>query len=342
LLRVRLLRLHEEEHIVLLTMHHIVSDGWSGEVLIQELAALYGAFSQQRSSPLSDLPIQYADFAHWQCQWMRGEVLDQQLAYWKEQLAGSSPVLELPTDRPRSTARTLRGATQSIQLPRELSEALIALSRREGVTLFMTLLAAFQTLLHRYSGQDDIVVGSPVAGRTQSEIEGLIGFFVNTLVLRADFSGDPSFREILQQIRKVCLDAYAHQDLPYEKLVEELHPERGSNRHAFFQVWFQLAEKPIQELKLLDITLSPLEIDAVFSEFDLWFQIIKEKDNLKADMHYSTDLFNADTIVRILEHFRNLLEDLVTYPETGLSALSMLTSEENEQLISGFNADLDV
>jgi non-ribosomal peptide synthetase component F len=196
--------------------------------------------------------------------------------------------------------------------------------------------------LHRYSGQDDIVVGSPVAGRTQSEIEGLIGFFVNTLVLRADFSGDPSFREILQQIRKVCLDAYAHQDLPYEKLVEELHPERGSNRHAFFQVWFQLAEKPIQELKLLDITLSPLEIDAVFSEFDLWFQIIKEKDNLKADMHYSTDLFNADTIVRILEHFRNLLEDLVTYPETGLSALSMLTSEENEQLISGFNADLDV
>ncbi|RMF36691.1 MAG: non-ribosomal peptide synthetase, partial [Chloroflexi bacterium] len=240
LLRVTLLRLGDEEHVALLTMHHIISDGWSMRVLVQELAALYDAFSHGRPSPLPDLPIQYADFALWQREWLQGEVLEEQLAYWKQQLSGSPPVLELPTDRPRPPVQSFRGAHRPFMLPRPLSQAIKALCRREGVTPFMLLLAAFQTLLHRYTGQDDISVGTPIANRNRAEIEGLIGYFANTLVLRTDLSGDPPFRELLKRVREVALGAYAHQDLPFEMLVDALQPERDLSHTPLFQVMFVL------------------------------------------------------------------------------------------------------
>ena len=243
LIRARLLRLGEQEHILFLTMHHIVFDGWSEGILFQELSVLYDSFSAGQSSPLSPLPIQYADFAVWQRQWLQGEVSDSQLAYWKKQLAGVS-VLELPTDHPRPPVQTFRGSKRCFFVPKSLTERLKALSREEGTTLFMTLLAAFQTLLHRYTGKDEIIVGSPVAGRNRTDIEGLIGFFVNTLILRTDFCGDPNFRELLGRVRKVALDAYAHQDLPFEKLVEELHPQRNSSHSPLFQVLFVLQNAP--------------------------------------------------------------------------------------------------
>ncbi|MFB3092706.1 MAG: condensation domain-containing protein, partial [Dehalococcoidia bacterium] len=240
LLRASLLRLGQEEHVLMLTMHHVVSDGWSLNVLFRETTTLYQAFSTGEPSPLPEIPIQYADFALWQRQWLQGEELESQLAYWKEQLDGIPPVLELPTDRPRPAVETFRGAQQFLLLPDALTRSLKALSQREEVTLFMTLLAAFQTLLHRYTGQDDILVGFPIANRNRAEIEGLIGFFVNTLVLRTDLSGEPTFRELLGRVREVALDAYTHQDLPFEKLVAELHPERDISRNPLFQVIFQL------------------------------------------------------------------------------------------------------
>jgi hypothetical protein len=232
LLRVTLLQLDEEEYVVLVTIHHIISDAWSMGVLIREILALYLAFSAGHPSPLPDLPIQYADFAHWQRQWLRGEVLETQLAYWQQQLSGNLPVLELPTDRPRPSVQTFCGMTHSRMLPRVLSEALKNLSRREGVTLFITLLAAFQTLLQRYTGQDDIIVGSPITNRNRVELEGLIGYFGNVLVLRTDLSGNPSFRQLLGRIREVCLGAYDHQELPFQRLVETLQPEQVPMGHA--------------------------------------------------------------------------------------------------------------
>jgi len=230
LVRLSLLRLDEEDHVLLLTMHHVVSDGWSMEVFFRELSVLYEAFSARKPSPLPELPIQYADFAVWQREWLRGEVLQAQLFYWRKQLDGAPAVINLPSDRHRPALQSYRGERQSFELSKELTHGLKALSRKEDVTLFMALLAGFQTLLHRYTGQDDIAVGSPIANRNRAEIEGLIGFFVNTLVLRTDLSGNPSFQELLRRIREVALAAYAHQDLPFEKLVEELQPKRDLSR----------------------------------------------------------------------------------------------------------------
>jgi hypothetical protein len=235
LIRAKLVRLAAEEHVFLVTMHHIVSDGWSVGVFNRELAALYQAFSAGKPSPLPQLPIQYVDFAHWQRKWLQGEALETLLAYWKRQLA-DLPVLQLPTDRPRPTKPSFRGAWQARVLPRKLSEGLKELSRREGVTLFMPLLAALQILLQRYTGQDDIVVGTPIANRTRKELEGLIGFFVNTLVMRSNVAGNPSFREFLGRVREMALEAYAHQDVPFEKLVEELKPNRDLSRNPLAQV----------------------------------------------------------------------------------------------------------
>ena len=239
-LRAKLLRLAEEECVLIVTMHHIVSDGWSVDVLMRELAALYDAFRQGQPSPLLELPIQYADYAVWQKKWLRGDVLDSQLAYWKKKLEGIPALLELPTDRPRSMALSGRGATLSATLPSEILQGLSTLAVREGATLFMALLAAFQALLVRYTGQEDVPVGFPIAGRTQVETEGLIGFFVNTLILRGDLSGDPTFRQLLARTRDTALEAYAHQDLPFEKLVEEIQPARTLNHSPLFQVLFQL------------------------------------------------------------------------------------------------------
>src|ERR1043166_7104191 len=240
LLRQTLLRLGAEEHVLLFTMHHIVSDGWSMEILTREVSALYAAYAAGQESPLAELPIQYADYAVWQREWLQGEVLEEQLGYWRKQLAGAPAVLELPTVRKRSTQHSAREASVQLQLSVELTAGLKQLSQHEGVTLFMTLLAVWQLLLARYSRQPDVVVGSPVANRTRSEVEGLIGFFVNTLVLRTEVAAELRVQELLQRVREVCLGAYAHQEVPFEMLVEELQPERNMSHTPLFQVMFTL------------------------------------------------------------------------------------------------------
>jgi len=336
LLRITLLRLAEEEHVGLLTMHHIVSDGWSTGILIRELALLYEAFSCGRSSPLPELPIQYADFAHWQRQWLQDEVLETQLNYWKRELV-DAPLLELPTDHPRPAVQTFRGSQQSLLLPSTVGEGLKALSRQQGVTLFMTLLAAFKVLLHRYSSQDDLIVGTPIANRNRLEIEGLIGFFVNTLVVRSDLSGNPSFRELLQRVREVCLGAYAHQDLPFERLVEELHLERNLGRNPLFQVMFVLQNASMQTIVLPGLTLSPVEVDNGTAHFDLTLHIADTEQGLLETLSYNTDLFEADTITRMLGHFRTLLEEVVGNPESRLSDLPSLSGAERQQLLVEWN-----
>ena len=345
LLRVRLLRLDETEHILLINLHHIVSDGWSMGVLIRELATLYAAISSEKPSPLPPLPIQYADFAYWQRQWLqevgatRESPLQAQLTYWQQQLDGIS-ILNLPTDTPRPATQTYRGATQFLQLSKSLSEALEALSQREGVTLFMTLLAAFQTLLYRYTQQEDITVGTPIANRNRSEIEPLIGFFVNSLVLRTNLSGNPTFQELLSRVREVAFGAYAHQDLPFEKLVEELHPERSLSQNPLFQVVFALQNAPMENLELQGLTLSPLQfVDTGATRFDLEFHLweTQNNDGISGFVVYSTDLFKQATINRMLGHFQTLLENIVAHPQTKIADLPILTEAERHQILVEWN-----
>jgi len=337
LLRGTVLWLGDEEHVGLLTMHHIVSDGWSTGILIGEMATLYVAFCAGGSSPLPALPIQYADFAHWQRQWLQGEVLETQIAYWKEQLSGAPALIVLPTDHPRPAMQTFQGAHQSLVLPTHLKDGFKALSRQEGVTLFMTLLAAFKVLLNRYTSQDDLLVGTPIANRNRQETEGLIGFFVNALVLRTDLSGDPSFRELLRRVREVCLGAYSHQDLPFDRLVEELHLKRDLSRNPLFQVMFALQNAPLRALELPGLTLSPVEGDSETAHFDLTLQIVDTGQELTAAFVYNTDLFEAGTIARMLGNFQTLLEGIVADPEQRLSDLPLLTTTERQQLLVEFN-----
>jgi len=337
MLRVKLLRLGEQEHIALFTMHHIASDGWSIDVLVQELSVLYQAFCHQQSSPLPELPIQYVDFAAWQRQWLQGEVLAAQLAYWRQHLEGAPTVIELPTDYPRPAVQTFQGATYTFVLSQEQSIALKSLSQQEGSTLFMTLLAAFKTLLYRYTGSEDIVVGSPVANRNRAELEGLIGFFVNTLVLRTDLSGNPSFRELLSRIREVALGAYAHQDLPFEKLVEELQPQRNLSYNPLFQVMFVLQNTPKSEIRLSGLTLSAVESDRTTAMFDLTLYIEETDSGLIGTFEYSTDLFEAGTIARMAGHLQTLLCGLVTDPDHHLYELPLLPEAEYNTLLCEWN-----
>lgn len=326
LIRIALVRLGEEEHLLLLTLHHIISDGWSTGVLFRELAALYEAHTGGQSSQLAPLPLQYADFAVWQRQGLQGEALDKQLAYWKQQLGGSLPMLELPTDRPRPPVQDSRGAQQSMTLPKNLSEALKALSQREGVTLFMTLLAAFQLLLHRYSGQDDILVGTPMAGRNRLETESLIGFFISTLVMRTDLSGNPSFRELLSRVRKMTIEAYAHQELPFEKLVEELQPERNLSRNPIFDVLINFNNAPQRgPLQLTDLKVEPLEATEPESRFSMTLYIRNEGPQINLKLVYQTALFSAGRIVHILDQLRYLLEQISATPERPIQAYSLVT-----------------
>ncbi|MGZ3461025.1 MAG: condensation domain-containing protein, partial [Archangium sp.] len=338
LLRTTLLRLGEREHVLLLDMHHVVSDGWSLGVLIREMAALYEAFTSGREAVLPELPIQYADYAAWQRGWLQGEVLEAQLAFWRQQLTGAPESLELPTDRPRPAVQSFRGAQQPVSLPRELSEALKALAQREGVTPFMALLAAWQVLLSRYSGQDDISVGSPIAGRTRGETEGLIGFFVNTLVLRTKLEGDPTFRELLGQVRETTLGAYAHQDVPFEKLVDALQPQRSLGRTPLFQVMFILQNAPIPELALPGLALQPVPVENQTSRFDLTLTLEETKEGFRGTLDYSTDLFDAATVARLAGHLRRLLEGIVADPRQRVSALPLLSDSERYQLTEGWNA----
>ncbi len=338
LLRARLLRLDEEDHVALLTMHHIVSDGWSTGVLVQEIAALYPAFSAGQPSPLPDLPIQYADFAHWQRQWLQGEVLEKQLDYWKRQLAALPPSLELPTDRPRPAIQSYRGAHKMFALPKSISESLKILSHQEGTTLFITLLAAFQALLFRYTGQEDISVGAPIANRNRGETEKLIGFFVNTLVMRTDLSGNPSFRELLDRVREVALSAYDHQDVPFEMLVDELQVERSMSHTPLFQVVFALQNAPTETLELPGLRLHSLQIESGLAKFDLVLTMVQEEDGLHGAVEYNADLFDATTIERMLRHFEVMLEGIVADPDRSLSMLPLLTEAEKSQLLVDWNA----
>jgi amino acid adenylation domain-containing protein len=338
LFRATLVQLTEEEYVLLLNMHHIVSDGWSRMVLFQELTTFYTAFATGKPSPLPELPIQYADYAVWQREWLQGEVLEAQLVYWRQQLAGPLPMLHLPTDRPRPAVQTSWGANHAMLLSKTLTEALNVISQREGVTLYMTLLAAFQTLLHRYTGQDDITVGSPVAGRTRAELEGLIGFFVNTLILRTDLSGNPTFRELLGGVREMALGAYAHQDLPFERLVEELQPQRSLSHPPLFQVMFTLQNAPRQTLVLPGLTLRRLEVNSGTAKFDLTLSMAESADGLRGVWEYNTDLFVAATIYRLADHFRTLLEGLVAHPDQHLAELPLLTATERQQILVEWNA----
>ena len=342
LLHMTLLQLSQTKYVVLLTMHHIVCDGWSMGIFFQELAALYEAFCNGKPSlrdatrtPLPKLPFQYSDFAIWQHQWLQGEVLAGQLRYWRQQLDSHPPVLNLPTDYPRPAVQSFHGATQYFYLPIDVMKALKALSCQEKVTLFMTLLAAFLTLLHRYSGQDDILVGSPIANRNQPETERLIGFFVNTLVLQIYLGGNPSFRELLGRVREVTLGAYAHQDLPFEKLVEELQPERNLSYHPLFQVMFALQNAPSQDIKLSSLSLSFLKLENQTAKFDLSLSMQETSSGLRGEFEYNTDLFEAATISRMIEHFQNLLQSIIANPEQHLSSLCLLSVAEQRQTASG-------
>ncbi len=337
LLHASILKLGPDEHWLVVSIHHIVTDAWSVGIFLRELAAGYEAFSAGKEPALPALPIQYADFAAWQRGWLEGEVLDDQLRYWKEQLRGVPALLELSTDRPRPPVMSYAGASQSFQLPESLATALRALSRDASATLFMTLLAAFQALLQRYSGQDDIVVGSPVANRNREEIEGVFGFFTNTLVLRTDLSGDPTFRELLRRVREVALGAYGHQDLPFDKLVAELHPERSLSYSPLFQVMFVMQNvRALPDLPALEQRL--VELDTGTAKFDLTLFLDETETGLHGSVEYNSDLYDAQTIARMIGHYDRLLHEIVSNPDRAISALPLLTQPEREQLVLEWNA----
>lgn len=334
LLRVVLLRLDEHEHLLLMTLHHIISDGWSLGILAHELTSLYDAFSTRCPSPLPALPIQYADFAHWQQQWRHSEAKDAQLAYWKQQLHDPLPRLELPSDRPRTAALSFRTARQPLRLPGRVSQALTHLSRREGSTLFMTLLAAFKLLLYSYTGQEDLCVGTLVANRQRQEIEGLIGLLINTVLLRTHLGGNPTFLEVLQRVRETTLAAYTHQDLPFEDLVATLERERGLKRASLCQVMFILQHAMPPPLKLPTLTLSVVEADQRVAEpgltattFDVILMLQDRPQGLAGSCIYKTALFDAATIERLLEAFQRMLTRIVAQPEQSLSAFGPLRRE---------------
>ncbi len=339
LLRARLLRLGEDEHVLLATMHHIVSDGWSLGVLVREIVALYEAFAAGRPSPLPPLPIQYADFAVWQRRRLAGAALEEQIRWWTEALAGAPQVLEVPADRPRPATQSFRGAQRPVVLPAELTEAVRGLSRRAGVTLFMTLLAAVQTLLGRMAGQDDLLIGAPVANRTRPEVEGLIGFFVNTLVLRGDLTGAPSFCALLGRVRAHALGAFAHQDLPFERLVEEMGVERSLSHHPLYQVGFALQNAPAGELRLPGLTLTPLAADSGTAKTDLLLSLAEAgpAGELAGVWEHATDLFDAPTLDRLTWHLATLLEAAAADPERRLHDLPLLTEAETAQLLCEWN-----
>ncbi|HEX6435453.1 MAG TPA: amino acid adenylation domain-containing protein, partial [Gemmatimonadales bacterium] len=342
LIRARLLRLAADEHALIVTLHHIIADGWSVGVLFRELGTLYEAFCQGKSSPLADLPIQYADYALTQNDWLRGAVLERELSYWKDQFRQLPAPLQLPVDRARPAVPSHAGARIRFKLEPQLKEQLEQLSRSQGATLFMTLLAAFKVLLARYSGQSDIVVGTPIAGRTRPETEGLIGCFLNTLALRTDLSSDPSFRELVARVREVALGAYAHQELPFERLVEELQPLRDTSQAPLFNVMFVLQNVPRSERRLAGLTMRHIELDKGTAKFDLSLGLAESGGGLRGVLSYSTDLFDRETIERLAGHYQELLAAVVKNPEQRLSALSLLTPAERQTMLIDWNATRSV
>ena len=325
LVRAQLLRLAAEDHILLLTMHHIMFDGWSRRILVRELATLYEAYRGGKLSPLRDLNLQYADYAVWQRNNLQGQILERQLAYWRAQLAGAPASLDLPTDQPRPAVQTFRGAAKLFTFSKTLSEQLNALSRQQTATLFMTLLAGFQALLSRWSGQEDIVVGAPIANRNRTEIEDLIGLFANTLVLRTDVSGNPSFRALLGRVKEVALGGYAHQDMPFEKLVEELRPERSLSHNPLFQVMFSLQNATRRDFELPGLKLKLQGSGTGTAKFDISLFMVERHEGFRGRVEYNTDLFDDATIDRLLGHFQVLLEGAVANPDQPVSELPLLS-----------------
>jgi amino acid adenylation domain-containing protein len=333
LLRAHLLRLSSTEHHLLLTLHHTIADGWSVRILVRELALLYEAFRSGKDSPLADLPIQYADYSVWQRERLQGSVLDEELAYWRERLANAPAVLELPTDRARPAVQSFRGARRAVRVGEETARGVRELARRCGATPYMVLLAAFKTLLWRYTGQSDVVVGTPVANRGRAELEGLIGYFANTLVLRTDVSGEPSFSEVVRRVREVTLGAYGHQEVPFEKLVEELRPERSLSHNPLFQVLFSLQSTSVSSQSIPGLQLEFLNVNMGTTRFDLALELLEE-ENFSGSFEYSTDLFDAETVDRMAEHYQVMLENIVKDPDQPISALPLLTEAGRIELLS--------
>ena len=336
-LRAALWQIQDREHLLLITIHHIAFDGWSETVLINELAALYEAFHAGLPSPLSALPIQYTQYAIEQRKREQGERLQAQLAYWKRQLAGDIPILELPTDRPRPSVQTSRGARCAVVLSRELSDALATLGRQQRATLFMVLLGAFQALLHRYTRQSDVIVGTPIAGRSLLTTERLIGFFINTLILKTDLSGDPTFLELLVRVRETSLAAYANQDLSITMLVEELRPIRDASRSPLHQVMFVLKGAPTPVVETPALTFTPTEIDAGTSKFDVALELWQKPDGLCGYIEYNPDLFDAATITRLLGHYEMLLEGISTDPNQRIAGLPLMSEQECKLVLTDWN-----
>lgn len=342
LFRATLLNLSPDSQVLFLTLHHVIADGWSVGILVHELAILYDYFCKDISAPvdptlLPELPIQYADFAFWQQHWLQNGMLDSQLTYWQQQLAGDLPILSLPTECPRPAVQTFRGKTETWQISQSLTASLQQLSQPAGITLFMTLLAAFKVLLYRYTGQTDVLLGSPIANRNRTEIEGLIGFFVNTLVLRTDLSGNPTFHELLRRVRETTLGAYTHQDFPFEKLIEVLQPERSLSYSPLFQIMFGLQEDPLQDLALTNLDVSVLEIESETARFDLTLSLLDTDQGLRGAVEYNTDLFDAATIQRMLKHYEILLESVVADAQQTIAQLPLLGDLERQQVLAVWN-----
>jgi amino acid adenylation domain-containing protein len=337
LLRVRLMKLAADEHVAVMVLHHIISDGWSLGILIRELDAFYRAHQAGEPAELPELPVQYADFAIWQREWLQGDVLDAQLSYWKEQLDGAPPVMELPIDRPRSAQLVSRWASEEFLLDAELRDQLQTLARGEGVTLFMVLLAAFQLLLMRYSGQRDIVVGTDIANRNRHETEGLIGFFINQLVMRARIERGWSFRELLREAQRVSLGGYAHQDVPFEKVVEAVNPDREASRTPLFQHKLVLQNTPFGEVALGDVRMTPLVVEGETAKFELLWNLVEGARGLEGDVQYEAALYERETVRRMIGHFRQLLLSIMADAELPLAELEMFTPQERRQLLAGWN-----
>ena len=333
LIRVKLVKIGAQEHVLFLTMHHIVSDGWSMGVLVKELLLLYEAFWKGEASPLKALPVQYADYAVWQRGWLQGEVLAEQMGYWREQLRGIPEIMELPTDRPRPAVQRQVGAVEWTAVGQETLKGLKGLSQREGATLFMVLMAAFKVLLYRYSGQKDIVVGTPIANRDREEVKGLIGLFVNTLVLRTDLSGDPTFQELLKREREVALGAYGHQHIPFEQLMTELQPQRDMSRNSLFQVVLVLLNTPEEGLREFE----EVGVEQQSAKLDLTMELREMGQWMRGRLEYNTDLFDQGTIKRMVGHWENLLESVVKEPQSKIGELEMMGEPEREQLLVGWN-----
>ncbi|HET9284843.1 MAG TPA: amino acid adenylation domain-containing protein [Candidatus Angelobacter sp.] len=339
LLRATLLRRAEQQHVLLLAMHHIISDGWSMGILLQEISALYEAFGKGLPSPLPELTIQYADFSEWQRNWLTGEILETQMAYWKKQLEGAPPALDLPTDRPRTTAANHQGAQEPFELSGQVVRKLYHLAREHGATLYMVLSAAFSVLLCRYTGQTDVLVGTPIAGRKRPELEKLIGFFVNTLVIRTHLSGEPDFHQLLERTRETTLAAYAHQDIPFEKLVEVLSPQRNLSSTPIFQVMLVLQNNALPELRLGLAAVQSLESPGETAKFELTLSVSEDETRLRGHLEYKTDLFDPSTIARMAGHFTRLLTGIADAPQQPVLLLPLLADTEEQQLLHEWSGE---